>query len=157
MSILLFFMGFLFGAVLGSFSNALIYRVPLGISFVGSWKTGAEHSCCPHCQQRLSWKDLIPIISWLCVRGQCRYCHIEIGKSYIILECMMAVLGGAVLMFLGLSALTLYIFLMMPFFISFCVIFFRYKDFSMLESLSFTMVGISITILVMLYFLPTLL
>ena len=53
-----------FGAVVGSFLNVVIYRLPLGKSVV--WPA----SGCPHCSRELSWYENIPVVSWLALRGR---------------------------------------------------------------------------------------
>ena len=63
----------LIGLVIGSFLNVLIYRIPLKQSVVkGS-------SNCPRCSHRLNWLDLFPLLSYLFLRGKCRYCKSPIS------------------------------------------------------------------------------
>lgn len=73
---------FLLGLCLGSFVNALVWR--LRQAETGGVKTKAKkrelsiiqgRSMCPRCQHILAPKDLIPVLSWLSLRGKCRYCH----------------------------------------------------------------------------------
>ena len=71
---------FIFGLVLGSFINVLIYRVPEGKSII------APPSACPVCGKRLSPLDLIPVISWLLLMGKCRYCKTAISPRYLFVE-----------------------------------------------------------------------
>ncbi len=71
---------FIFGLVLGSFINVLVYRVPEGKSII------APPSACPACGKRLSPLDLIPVFSWLLLRGKCRYCHASISPRYLLVE-----------------------------------------------------------------------
>jgi len=68
------------GSFLGSFLNVVIYRLPRGESIV--WPP----SRCPHCGHRLRWYDLIPVISYLMLRGRCRYCGARISPRYPIIE-----------------------------------------------------------------------
>ena len=49
-------------------------------------------SMCPNCKQTLDWYDLIPVFSWLSVRGRCRYCHKPISSEYPIVEIATAAL-----------------------------------------------------------------
>jgi prepilin signal peptidase PulO-like enzyme (type II secretory pathway) len=58
----------LFGLILGSFVNALVWRLHEGRDWV------RERSECTHCHHTLAPKDLIPVVSWLMLRGKCRYC-----------------------------------------------------------------------------------
>lgn len=59
----------LLGLCFGSFVNALVWRLHEGRDIV------REHSECPHCHHLLAPKDLVPVFSWLWLRGRCRYCH----------------------------------------------------------------------------------
>lgn len=70
-----------FGAVIGSFLNAFIYRWPLRISM---WKR--SRSFCPLCKHNLAWYDNIPILSYLALLGRCRYCRGRIHPRYIVVE-----------------------------------------------------------------------
>jgi prepilin signal peptidase PulO-like enzyme (type II secretory pathway) len=76
-----------FGAIVGSFINALSFRFNTGRSMGGRSK-------CMHCGHTLSVLDLIPIISFLFLRGRCRYCHSKISWQYPLVECAAAVLGA---------------------------------------------------------------
>ena len=71
---------FALGACVGSFLNVVIYRLPRGESIV------FPGSHCPHCGQAIRWYDNIPILSWLILRGRCRYCERPISPRYIIVE-----------------------------------------------------------------------
>ena len=73
-----------FGAVIGSFLNVCIYRLPLGTSVV------FPASACPRCRRELSWFENVPIISWLVLRGRCRSCLAPIGVRYPIVEAITA-------------------------------------------------------------------
>ncbi len=75
----LIFIGMI-GAFIGSFLNVVAYRVPRNesISFPGSH--------CPHCRHPLKPWELIPILSWVFLRGRCHYCHRPISVRYPILE-----------------------------------------------------------------------
>ena len=71
---------FILGAVLGSFLNVCIHRIPAGESII--WP--ASH--CPKCQHQLSPLDLIPILSYLFLRGRCRFCKKTISARYPLVE-----------------------------------------------------------------------
>lgn len=68
------------GAVLGSFLNCARWRLPRKISL--------RHppSMCPSCQTRLGIPDLVPIFSYLALRGRCRHCGVTIGAASLWLE-----------------------------------------------------------------------
>ena len=74
----------LFGAIVGSFLNVCIYRIPKGESIA----TPGSH--CPHCQRPIQFYDNIPLISYLLLRGKCRYCHHPISLQYPLVEGMTA-------------------------------------------------------------------
>jgi leader peptidase (prepilin peptidase)/N-methyltransferase len=76
----------LLGAIVGSFLNVCIYRVPLHKSIV--WPSSA----CPHCQRELSWYENIPVVSYLALRGRCRTCAASIGVQYPIVEAVTALM-----------------------------------------------------------------
>lgn len=76
------------GLLLGSFLSVLLDRWPHWRGVV----TG--RSQCPQCHHALAWFDLVPLVSWLVLRGKCRYCHAPIAKLYPALELTVAgVLG----------------------------------------------------------------
>jgi len=84
-----------FGAVVGSFLNVCIYRLPLGKSVV--WPASA----CPTCARQLSWYENIPIVSWIVLRARCRTCGASIGIRYPIIEAVTAAMFGAAWWYYG--------------------------------------------------------
>ncbi len=76
-----------FGLVLGSFYNVLIYRIPRHISLVNP-----KRSFCPVCGHQLKWSDNIPVLSYLLLGGRCRYCHAKISPVYPLVEGITAIL-----------------------------------------------------------------
>ncbi len=79
-------MVFLFGAAIGSFLNVCIYRLPAGESLV------KKNSHCMTCGAPIKWYDLIPILSWLILRGKCRACGAKISGRYILVESLTAIM-----------------------------------------------------------------
>ena len=75
----------LIGAVLGSFTTALIYRVKNKKSWSLS-NNRVERSHCIHCQTQLSKKDLVTVLSWFLLKGKCRHCRKNISKQYMLIE-----------------------------------------------------------------------
>lgn len=71
---------FVFGAVVGSFLNVVIARVPLGQSVVH------PRSRCPRCEKSIAGWDNIPIVSWLILRARCRNCGLPISPRYPLVE-----------------------------------------------------------------------
>lgn len=79
----------IFGLIFGSFYNVLIFRVPKKISLINP-----ERSFCPVCKHQLSWKDNIPLLSYIFLGGRCRYCGAKISLIYPVIE------GSTAIMFL---------------------------------------------------------
>ncbi len=75
-----------FGAIVGSFLNVCIYRLPLRKSIM--WPSSA----CPHCGRELSWYENIPVVSFLALRAKCRTCHAPIAIRYPVVEALTAAL-----------------------------------------------------------------
>lgn len=73
--------GLMIGAAIGSFLNVVIYRMPLGKSL-----SNPPHSFCPACGHRLGVPDLVPLFSWLALRGRCRHCRNRIPARYFFVE-----------------------------------------------------------------------
>lgn len=71
---------FFLGMIIGSFLNVCIYRIPRGESIV------FPPSHCPHCQTRLKPWELVPVISWLWLRGRCHYCGEPVSWRYPAVE-----------------------------------------------------------------------
>lgn len=76
---------FLLGLIIGSFLNVLILRIPEGKSIRGRSK-------CVACQNTLRWFELVPLFSYVSLRGKCRSCHVGISLQYPIVELATAIL-----------------------------------------------------------------
>jgi leader peptidase (prepilin peptidase)/N-methyltransferase len=74
----------LLGALLGSFANVIIYRLPRGESVV------FPGSHCPRCNHMLGALELVPVVSWAALGGRCRVCKAGISARYPIVETLMA-------------------------------------------------------------------
>ena len=136
------FLGFVSGIVMGSFTTAIVHRVPMGRSFVHSNNDGVERSSCPSCGHVLAWYDLIPVISWASLMGRCRYCRRPIGGRYVAIELFMGILGAIIIHILGITVYGGLALFALPFIISILFIFFRYREVYMLKSLGKTLLGI---------------
>ncbi|WP_429884410.1 prepilin peptidase [Geoalkalibacter halelectricus] len=97
---------FILGAVVGSFLNVCIYRIPAGLSIV------SPRSRCPQCEAPIRWYQNIPILSWLVLRGRCGQCRAPISVRYPLVEFLTAVLFAFVLWMFGLQWATLVYWLM---------------------------------------------
>ena len=91
---------FVLGLAIGSFLNVLIYRLPRKI------QTVKGSSFCPSCEHSLNWTDLIPVFSFLFLRGKCRYCKGKISIRYPIIELLNALCYMAAFLVFGLSVKT---------------------------------------------------
>ena len=116
MESLVYFFIFLFGLIVGSFLNCVIYRLETSGSFLKG------RSFCPHCKHQLNFWDLIPIFSFLWLKGKCRYCQKKISLQYPLVEIATATL----FLFIAFWVFDIYrlIFLMIIF--SFLIIIFVY-------------------------------
>ncbi len=85
-------MAFLFGASIGSFLNVCIYRLPLNRSII------SPGSQCPHCHTAIPFYLNIPVLSYILLRGRCRFCNHGISLRYPLIEALTG--AFAVLLFL---------------------------------------------------------
>ncbi len=74
----------MYGLIIGSFLNVVIYRVPRPIRFLG------HRSVCPSCDHQLKWYHNIPVFSWLALRARCAYCKAPISGRYPLVELLTA-------------------------------------------------------------------
>ena len=79
------FIIFLFGLSIGSFVNCLVWRLHENKTILG-------RSICPHCKHQLAWYDNIPLLSFIFLRGKCRYCGEKISWQYPTVELITALL-----------------------------------------------------------------
>jgi leader peptidase (prepilin peptidase) / N-methyltransferase len=108
----------LLGLLVGSFLNVVILRLPRRLEH--DWRSQAREllghaesgetrppdlvftgSHCPHCRHRLSPLDNIPLLSWLVLRGRCRYCSAPISWQYPLVEIMTALASATIAWKLG--------------------------------------------------------
>lgn len=74
------FIPFILGTYIGSFLNVVIIRAPINQSFI----TGRSH--CMTCGKTLKWYHMIPVFSWVFLRGKCGYCKAKISAQYPLVE-----------------------------------------------------------------------
>jgi len=91
---------FAFGAVMGSFANVLIHRLPLGLSII------SPGSRCPSCSARIRWFDNIPIASYFILGRRCRGCKTVISPRYPLVEALSGFLFAAVIFRFGIQPAT---------------------------------------------------
>ncbi len=92
MFIYLYFLVFagLFGLIVGSFLNVVIYRIPAELSIV---RPGSR---CPGCETPIAWYDNVPVLSYLILRGRCRHCKAHISPRYAFVELLTCAVALAV-------------------------------------------------------------
>lgn len=86
MDIFLIFLIFILGLVVGSFLNVVIFRLETEEDIVSS------RSKCMSCEHKLAWHDLFPVLSFLFLRGKCRYCKAKISFQYPLVEIVTGIL-----------------------------------------------------------------
>lgn len=89
------------GLLFGSFTNVIICRLPVGESII------FPSSHCPHCNEPLKARDLVPVLSWLFLKGRCRYCDARISPRYPWVEILCAFLFIGVYLRWGLHGETI--------------------------------------------------
>jgi leader peptidase (prepilin peptidase)/N-methyltransferase len=85
---------FIFGLCVGSFLNVLIYRLPRFLSPLEG------RSYCPKCKKKILWHDNIPLLSFILLKGKCRFCRSPISFQYPLVEFITGVLFVLVVIFL---------------------------------------------------------
>jgi len=95
---LLTFIIMLVALCIGGFINVVIYRLPLMVipnqsNTESPFNLAVPRSHCPKCKHRITWRETIPILSYLLQKGQCRYCQHTISKHYPCIELLTALLA----------------------------------------------------------------
>jgi leader peptidase (prepilin peptidase)/N-methyltransferase len=85
------------GALLGSFLNVCVYRLPRNESIV------TPRSRCPRCGKGIAWYDNVPVFSWLVLRARCRHCRAPISVQYPLVELAVAVIWAGSVAWQGVS------------------------------------------------------
>jgi len=92
-----FIVVFVFGAIIGSFLNVCIYRIPRKKSIIH------PSSACPVCEKPVRFYDNVPLVSWLVLKGKCRDCGARISFRYFLVELITAVVFAMIYRRWGLS------------------------------------------------------
>ncbi len=85
----------LLGLCVGSFLNVCILRLPHDQSLL------RPPSTCPKCRHPIAWRDNIPVVSWLLLKGRCRHCHAPISAQYPLIEAAVGLLWVAAVLAYG--------------------------------------------------------
>ena len=144
MNLFLYIIVFIFGLIIGSFLNCLIYRIEEKQSFLKG------RSYCPYCKQTLSWMDLIPVLGFIFLKGKCRYCNKKISFQYPLVEIATAFLFILLLNYGSISVFSYSLFSILNFLFlilisSFLIIIFIYdlKHFIIPDKIIFPLIGIT--------------
>lgn len=88
---------FIYGLLIGSFLNVCIYRIPEKQSVV------VVRSHCMSCGKQIKWYDLVPLVSFLILRGKCRYCKAKLSWQYPAVEALNGILYGIIVLVNGFN------------------------------------------------------
>lgn len=104
MDIILYIVIFIIGILFGSFYTLSVHRIPKKQDIIHT------HSYCPNCNHKLGFLDLIPLFSYIFLKGKCRYCKEKIRPRYFIIEFISGIFFVIMAYLLGLSveSLTVY-------------------------------------------------
>lgn len=125
---------FIFGLCIGSFLNVVILRLKSGQRIVN------DRSYCPKCKKQLKWYDNVPVLSFIFLKGKCRYCQKKISWQYILVELATGVLFLISTFFYTSIVLIVYYWII----ISFLVIIFVYdlKYYLILDKIVWPAIGV---------------
>lgn len=101
MEALLLIITITYGIFIGSFLNVCIYRIPKGESIV------VTRSHCMKCGKQIKWYDLVPLVSFLILRGRCRYCKDKLSWQYPAVEALNGILYGIIVLINGFNAVSI--------------------------------------------------
>lgn len=140
MTIYYFIIFFILGAVLASFLNALEYRIKNNLNWV------TTRSFCPKCKKTLKFYDNIPIVSFMFLKGKCRYCGEKISWQYPLVEFLLGLIF--VFIFFNFSSEIMLIGTWLEIFfycfISFVLVFIFIYDYKYLEVSDLITIGASL-------------
>lgn len=132
---------FILGCILGSFLNVCIHRLPRGESII------KPRSHCPHCGRGIKIRDNIPVLSYLILKGRCRYCRGKISPRYPFVESVTALLLGGLFLLYGWSTLFLHYALLVLLLIPVSIIDIEHKLILNVLTIPGTLGGLTLTVL----------
>lgn len=97
MNLLYLIVTIIYGILIGSFLNVCIYRIPKKENIV------VVNSHCMSCGKQIKWYDLVPLVSFLLLRGKCRYCKTKLSWQYPIIEALNGILYGIIVLANGFN------------------------------------------------------
>ena len=130
------FLIFLFGAILGSFANVCIYRLPKDKQIISG------RSYCPRCKKKIKWYDNLPLISYIFLNAKCRNCDKSISVRYLIVELITGI--SFLLIFLSFKNLYTIVFLSTLILILIMIFFIDLENFIIPDSLNFSIMGLAL-------------
>ncbi len=130
------FLIFLFGAILESFANVCIYRLPRDKQIISG------RSYCPRCKKKIKWYDNLPLISYIFLNAKCRNCDKSISVRYLIVELITGI--SFLLIFLSFKNLYTIVFLSTLILILIMIFFIDLENFIIPDSLNFSIMGLAL-------------
>ncbi len=118
MDMIFYIIIFMMGITFGSFYTLAVYRIPKGQDIIHT------HSYCPKCNHKLNFVDLIPVFSYLLLKGKCRYCKEKIRPRYFLIEAISGIFFVLVSYLLGVSVFNLSIIKIID--VVFCFLYFTF-------------------------------
>ncbi len=118
---------FVFGLAFGSFLNVVIYRLKTPPRRGGTTPPWRGRSFCPECKTQLKWHDLVPLLSFIYLRGRCRYCHKKISWQYPIVELISGLLWVLIFYKFGVSLINIYYIFILSVFLVIAVYDFKWR------------------------------
>ncbi len=117
---------------MGSFLNCLVYRLEVGEGFINS------RSYCPHCKHKLGFWDLIPVLSFIGLKGCCRYCKNKISLQYPLVE----LATGTIFFLIAVYQLSVVSYIITPFLI--VIFIYDLKHYIIPDRVIFPAIGIAL-------------
>ncbi len=112
---------FILGTIVGSFINVVVYRHNTGRSFVSG------RSMCMHCSKKLEWYELVPLFSFIFLKGKCFNCKSKLSYQYPIVELLTGIIFVMTLYFFGLTLISLYYLIVFSILVTISVYDFKHK------------------------------
>lgn len=131
MDVLIFFSITLIGACLGSFSTAVSYRIIQGQSWILNTDKTFSRSFCPQCRHQLSILELVPILSWLFLKGRCRNCEGIIAVRYLYIELSAVFFSLLAYVLLDLTLSFLFFLIAIPFLLAQIIVIYQKRVISL--------------------------